>query len=107
MEAAYITGRLFQEGKGTGRLSVAAENKFLKTGEIKGVNGFFDLVPGRVYFVPQGGRITNAVMLEADTKGTAAVALVCEVGVDTVLIRVENLSHDGSHSFPKEEIGLS
>ena len=101
MEAAYITSRLFQEGKGTGRLSVAAENKFLKTGEIKGVNGFFDLVPGRVYFVPQGGRITNAVML------AAAVALVCEVGVDTVLIRVENLSHDGSHSFPKEEIGLS
>ena len=49
-------------------------------------NGFFDLVPGRVYFVPQGGRITNAVMLEADTKGTAAVALVCEVGVDTVNI---------------------
>ena len=74
-----------------------------ETGEIKGVNGFFDLVPGRVYFVPQGGRITNAVMLEADTKGTAAVALVCEVGVDTVLIRVENLSMMGRTPFQRKK----
>lgn len=106
MEAAYITSRLFQESKSTGRFPVATKNEFLKTSEIKGINGFFDLVPGRVYFVPQGGCVTNAVVLEADTEGTAAVALVREVDVDTALIRVENLSHDGSHSFPKEEILL-
>ena len=76
-----------------GWFTVAAEDEFLIACKIKSINCGDYFVVCRINFVPERCRIAYGVLLRAYTECTSAVAFICDICINFVLVCIDYISH--------------